>query len=262
MLEFHSDYKRYFDLQLQNARQSVLPFIEAAKPLQPGMQLLEIGSGQGSLLRAFAEKGLQCVGVEMYELWLTKANEWLQPELQAGTVRLISSNIYDVNPSSDLGTLFDVIVLKDVIEHIHDQPKLIAWMQTFLKPDGVIFFAFPPWYMPYGGHQQVLHGWLGKCPYWHLLPMPIFKWLLKTTGNSVDELVEIKETGISIERFERMLKQTQYRVLKEQHWLINPVYQYKFGWKPRKQFGWMNAIPFVRNFFTTCSYYLVAPQKK
>jgi hypothetical protein len=58
-----------------------------------------------------------------------------------------------------------------------------------------------------------------------------------------------------------MLKQTQYRVLKEQHWLINPVYQYKFGWKPRKQFGWMNAIPFVRNFFTTCSYYLVAPQK-
>jgi SAM-dependent methyltransferase len=258
MLEFHSDYKRYFDLQLDNARQSVLPFIESVRPLQPGMQMLEIGCGQGSLLRAFSEKGVQCVGVEMYPLWLEKANEWLQPELQSGRVRLISSNIYDVDPQKDLGTLFDIIVLKDVIEHIHDQPKLIAWMKTFLKPDGLIFFAFPPWYMPYGGHQQVLHGVLGKLPYWHLLPMPLFKWLLKKTGNQIEEMVEIKETGISIERFERILKQTGYRIVKEQQWMINPVYQYKFGWKPRKQWGIVNALPLIRNFLTTCSYYLVA----
>ncbi len=261
MLEFHTDYKRYFDIQLENARRSVIPFIEQGKPLKPGMQLLEIGCGQGSLLRAFAEKGLQCVGVEMYPLWLEKANEWLQPELQSGQVRLISSNIYDVNPEQDLGTLFDVIVLKDVIEHIHDQPKLIAWMKTFLKPDGVIFFAFPPWYMPYGGHQQVLHGWLGKTPYWHLLPMSVFKWLLKTNGHKPDDLVEIKETGISIERFERILQQTGYQKVKEQQWLINPVYEYKFGWKPKKQWGLVKALPFLRNFFTTCSYYLVAAQR-
>jgi hypothetical protein len=131
-------------------------------------------------------------------------------------------------------------------------------MKTFLKPDGLIFFAFPPWYMPYGGHQQVLHGVLGKLPYWHLLPMPLFKWLLKKTGNQIEEMVEIKETGISIERFERILKQTGYRIVKEQQWMINPVYQYKFGWKPRKQWGIVNALPFIRNFLTTCSYYLVA----
>ncbi len=258
MLEFHTDYKRYFDLQLENARKSVIPFIESGKPITPGMQMLEIGCGQGSLLRAFAERGCSCVGVEMYDLWLQKANEWLQPELQSGKVRLISSNIYDVNPEKDLGTLFDIIVLKDVIEHIHDQQKLIAWMKSFLNPGGVIFFAFPPWYMPYGGHQQVLPGWLGKTPYWHLLPMPVFKWLLKFNKHRPDEMVEIKETGISIERFEKILKQTGFRILREEQWLVNPVYEYKFGWKPRRQFGVVNALPFIRNFFTTCSYYLVA----
>jgi SAM-dependent methyltransferase len=258
MLEFHTDYERYFNLQLHNARAAIIPFIETVKPLQPGMQMLEIGSGQGSVLRAFAERGVQCVGVEMYPLWIEKAKEWLQPELQAGTVRLIDSNIYDVDPQRDFGTLFDIIVLKDVIEHIHDQPRLMAWMKTILKPGGIIFFAFPPWYMPFGGHQQVLHGWLGKTPYWHLLPMPVFRWLLKANGHRPDELVEIKATGISIERFERILRQCGYRTRAVTHWLINPVYQYKFGWKPRRQWPLVSAIPFVRNFFTTCSYYLVA----
>jgi hypothetical protein len=91
--------------------------------------------------------------------------------------------------------------------------------------------------------------------------MPVFKWLLKTNGHKPDDLVEIKETGISIERFERILQQSGYRKVKEQQWLINPVYEYKFGWKPKKQWGLVNALPFLRNFFTTCSYYLVAAQR-
>jgi hypothetical protein len=74
-------------------------------------------------------------------------------------------------------------------------------------------------------------------------------------------MVEIKETGISIERFERILKKTGYKILLQKHWLINPVYEYKFGWKPRKQFSWIQSIPFVRNFFTTAVYYITSPIK-
>ncbi len=259
MLEFHTDYKQYFDIQLDNARKSVIPFIEEVKPLQAGMQMLEIGSGQGSLLRAFAERGVQCTGVEMYPLWLEKAREWLRPELNEEKIRLIDSNIYNVDAEKDLGTRFDIIVLKDVIEHIHDQEKLVGWMKSFLKPNGIIFFGFPPWYMPYGGHQQVLGGWLGKTPYWHLLPWPIFKWLMKVNNQYSEDLVEIKQTGISIERFEKIIKRVGYKIVKEKHWLTNPVYEYKFGWKPRQQFGVIKAIPFVRNFFTTAVYYIVTP---
>jgi 2-polyprenyl-3-methyl-5-hydroxy-6-metoxy-1,4-benzoquinol methylase len=64
-------------------------------------------------------------------------------------------------------------LLKDVIEHIHDQPKLIAWMKSYLAPNGTIFFGFPPWQMPFGGHQQLCRNKvLAKLPYYHLLPRP------------------------------------------------------------------------------------------
>jgi SAM-dependent methyltransferase len=260
MYEFHTDYKKYFDIQLSNARQWILPFVQEVKPIEAGMQLLEIGCGQGSVLRAFAEAGCICTGVEMYPLWLEKANEWLQPELASGKVKLINSNIYDIDAEKDLGTKFDIIVLKDVIEHIHDQKKLIGWMKLFLKPDGIIFFGFPPWQMPYGGHQQMLQGWLGKLPYWHMLPLPLFKGLLRVNKQYSEDLVDIKETGISIERFESILQKTGYQILKQKHWMINPVYEYKFGWKPRVQIGLIKAIPFVRNFFTTAVYYIITPK--
>jgi SAM-dependent methyltransferase len=261
MLEFHTDHKRYFELQLENARTAIIPFIAKVKPVMPGMRLLEIGCGQGSLLRAFAEKGCLCTGVEMFPLWIEKAKEWLRPELDSGQVKLLESNIYNVNPGSDFDSLFDIIVLKDVIEHIYDQQKLITWMKSFLKPDGCIFFAFPPWYMPYGGHQQMLSGWLGKTPWWHLLPMPLFRWLMKANRQYSEDLVDIKKTGISIERFQRCLQEAGLEVKGRRHWLINPVYQYKFGWKPKEQFALLAAIPFVRNFFTTCSYYVAGISK-
>lgn len=260
MYEFHTDYKQYFDIQLANAREWVLPFIKEVRPLGEGTQVLEIGCGQGSLLKAFSEEGCTCVGVEMFPLWLEKANEWLSVEIAEGKIRLIDSNIYHVDPDKDLGTKFDVIVLKDVIEHIHDQEKLIGWMKHFLKPGGVIFFGFPPWQMPYGGHQQMLQGWLGKTPYWHMLPMPAFKALLRSTKQYSEELIEIKETGISIERFEKIVRRTGYVILERKHWMVNPVYEYKFGWKPRVQLGLIKAIPFFRNFFTTAVYYIIRPK--
>lgn len=262
MYEFHTDYKKYFEIQLSNAKQWVLPFIKEAKEFGNGTKVLEIGCGQGSLLKAFSAEGCFCVGVEMYALWLEKANEWLAEEIKEGTVRLIDSNIYHINADKDLGTKFDIIVLKDVIEHIHDQEKLIAWMKHFLNPGGVIFFGFPPWQMPYGGHQQMLQGWLGKTPYWHMLPMPVFKALMRKSNQYSDDLVEIKETGISIERFERITRRTGYEIVKQKHWMVNPVYEYKFGWKPRVQLGLIKAIPFFRNFFTTAVYYIIRPKEE
>lgn len=89
--------------------------------------------------------------------------------------------------------------------------------------------------------------------------------MLKAFGESdamVADLVEIKETGISLERFERIVKVTEQTVTNKRLYLINPIYEYKFGLKPRIQSGLIAGIPFFRNFLTTCGYYLVAPVKK
>jgi 2-polyprenyl-3-methyl-5-hydroxy-6-metoxy-1,4-benzoquinol methylase len=261
MFEFQADRKRYFEIQALNAARYVIPFIEEQFPLSPGMRILEIGCGEGGVLKAFTDKGCIGVGVELEEGRVENAKQYMDAELRAGNVSFISKDIYLTDPASELGGLFDVIVLKDVIEHIHDQPKLIAWMKGFLKPGGVIFFGFPPWYMPFGGHQQMCRNkWLSKLPYYHLLPRFMYRGILKWKKEPVEALMEIRDTGISIERFEKICKQTGYAILHNRHYLINPIYEWKFGWKPRKQAAVIKAIPYVRDFFTTCVYYMITPK--
>ena len=137
----------------------------------------------------------------------------------------------------------------------------MRYMHHMLKDGGVIFFGFPPWQMPYGGHQQILKNkWLSKIPYYHMLPMGMYKSILKAAGENVKEMEEIKDTGISIERFEKISRESGYAIAHKKHYLFNPIYEYKFGVKPREQVGIIKNIPWLRNFFTTGVYYLLRKQ--
>jgi len=260
MFEFHHDRKRYYDIQVLNSEKYVIPFIEKTNPLKPGMRILEIGCGEAGVLKAFINRGCVGVGVELEELRVDLAKEYNENEIKEGKLKLISKDIYLVDPAVELGGLFDVVILKDVIEHIHDQPKLISWMKGFLAKDGIIFFGFPPWQMPYGGHQQMCTSFLSKIPYIHLLPRFLYKGLLKMKKENAAALLEIRDTRISIERFERISKKQGYDIVNRCHYLLNPIYEWKFGWKPIQQIALVRAIPFFRNFLTTCVYYSITPK--
>ena len=261
MLEFHADRKRYFDIQVANAAKYVIPFIEQTFKITAGMRVLEIGCGEAGVLKAFIDRGCFGMGVELDAPRIEHAKEYLAGDYAAGKIKFISKDIYEVDAEKELGGLYDIIILKDVIEHIHDQPKLIARMKSFLKPGGVIFFGFPPWYMPYGGHQQMCFSWIKKIPWVHLLPAGVYGWLLKANRENAAPFLEIKETGITIERFEVICKQQGYAIAHKTHYLINPIYEWKFGWKGRKQIGLISAIPYLRDFLTTCVYYLIKEKR-
>lgn len=261
MFEFHADRKRYFDIQVMNAEKYVIPFIEEKFPVRTGMRVLEIGCGEGGVLKAFVNKGCEGLGVELDTPRIDDALKFLPDDVAAGKIRFVAKDIYLVDIEKDFSGRFDIIVLKDVIEHIHDQPKLIGWMKNFLNPGGIVFFGFPPWYMPFGGHQQMCRSRLSKLPYIHLLPRSIYRWILKKKKEPVEALMEIRDTGISIERFEKICRKEGYVFLHKRHYLLNPIYEWKFGWKPRKQAGLIKAIPFFRNFLTTCVYYIIQPEK-
>lgn len=259
MFEFHGDRRRYFDIQVQNAEQYVLPFIEEKFPIQKGMRVLEIGCGEGGVLKAFINRGCTGVGVELAPERVANGEIWLKEDIEKGNIRFVTKDIYKTDVQKDLDGAFDIIVLKDVIEHIHDQPKLIGWMKSFLKPGGTIFFGFPPWQMPFGGHQQMLQSkWLSKTPWHHLLPRFAYKALLKANKEDVDALLEIYDTGISIERFERIARQEGYYIRNKTLFLLNPIYKWKFGWEAKKQLPVLRSLPWVRNFFTTCVYYIIS----
>jgi len=260
MFEFHADRKRYFDIQLLNAEKYVIPFIEEKYPIKEGMRVLEIGCGEGGVLKAFINKGCNGVGVELDAARIENAKKFLLQDISEGRLKFVVKDIYQVDTEKDFNGMFDIIILKDVIEHIHDQSKLIGWMKNFLKPTGIVFFGFPPWYMPFGGHQQMCHSKISKLPYIHLLPEKIYRWVLKINKEPVESLLEIRETGISIERFEKICKKEGYILFHKRHYLLNPIYEWKFGWKPVRQSTIIKAIPFFRNFFTTCVYYIIQPK--
>ncbi len=259
--EFHSDWDRYFNQQYENSRNFVLPFIAHKIELNEHSQVLEIGCGEGGVLKAFTDLGCKVVGVDLSPERVRMAEGFMKAEIQKGLARFVAKNIYDVDFEKDFSHQFDVIILKDSIEHIPDQEKIIDYLKRYLAPHGKIFFGFPPWYMPFGGHQQICKNkLLSKLPYYHLLPAFLYKVILKAGGEQeavIKELLEIKDTGISIERFKRIIKNTGYRIVSRKHYLINPIYRYKFNLEPKLQFAFIQALPFVRNFFTTCVYYLI-----
>jgi len=257
----HSDETIRFQQQVDNARNYVIPFIEQELPIIPGMKIMDIGCGDGGVLIPLLEKGCICTGIELDEMKSGFAKNFLAEFIVTGKAEVINQNIYEEKALEKYAGLFDLILLKDVIEHIPGQEKFIPYLRKFLKPGGYVYFGFPPWYMPHGGHQQVCKNkLLTILPWFHLLPKPLYRGVLKLFGEYdpvIDELMEIKDTGISIERFEKLVLNSGYTIPLKTFYLINPIYQYKFGIKPRKQAGLVSAIPYFRDFFTTCVYYLI-----
>jgi SAM-dependent methyltransferase len=259
MQERHLDKKTYFEEQVHTTRKYVIPYIEGAFPLKAGHKVLEIGCGEGGNLVPFLERGCRVTGVDISESKISNAGKFLGSYMDSGLLTLIAKDIYD--SGEDLGQGFDLIMMRDVIEHIHDQDRFMGFVRSFLKPEGIFLLIFPPWYNPFGGHQQISRNkLLSKLPYFHLLPPFLYKLVLKA-GNEekrrIEDLLEIKETGISIERFRRIILKHDYGIVKETFYLINPNYEIKFRLKPRRQFGIIAAIPFIRDLFTTSVYYII-----
>jgi SAM-dependent methyltransferase len=261
MFKFHTNKEKYFHFQYLTSRDYIIPFIKDFVELSQPMKVLEIGCAEAGVLKAFTEIGHQCTGIELQGKRIESAKTLMADEWKQGKIRFINKNIYDLEPAADPELKFDLIILKDVIEHIHDQDRFLIKLKGFLNPGGKVFFGFPPWQMPYGGHQQLFRGKvISALPYIHLLPRFMYKGIMKIMGEDrvkIKNLLEIKDTGISIERFERIVKQSNYTILQKQFFLTNPIYQYKFGVKTYKQNRVISNLPIVRNFFTTAAYYLI-----
>lgn len=252
----------YFMEQDSTTKRYVVPYISKFKKLDPSMRVLEIGCGEGGNLRYFVQEGFETVGNDINKIQLERAAGFLSKHTKDDSkLSLVHQNIYEVNPE-EFGK-FDIIMMRDVIEHIPEQEKFIAFLKQFTKPDGIVFFGFPPWYMPFGGHQQGCKSILGKTPYFHILPKGIYRFILKLFGEKeqrINSLLHTKSTGISIERFRKIVKKSNWKILDETFYFINPNYEAKFKLKPRNQFPVLSYIPFIRNFVNTCAYYIITPK--
>ncbi len=267
MQERHRNRRLYFEEQAYTTEKYVIPFIEkwggtAVSEQSAALRVLEIGCGEGGNLKPFLDKGCECTGVDLNGPQIERAREFFAGHPYEDRLTLLHADIYDVSPDEHQ---YDIIMLRDVIEHIHNQERLMHILPRFLKPHGVMFFAFPPWMMPFGGHQQICRSRLSKVPYIHLLPRSWYGRLLHRFGESdkcIEELQEIKETGITIERWERILRTEKLPILRRELYFINPNYEVKFGLRPRRSLPVLRSIPYVRDYYITAAYYLLGDGRK
>ncbi len=98
--------------------------------------LLEIGAGQGNMGAAFVKEGIDYVGIEPVESEIKEARN-RYPE-----IRIIQASCYD-DPDELRGRKFDLVYSNDIIEHLYDPRRLIAFSRSHLRPSGLIVCGTP-----------------------------------------------------------------------------------------------------------------------
>ena len=221
MQQRHENRKTYFQELATTSELHFLPYIHRFTSVTPQSRILEIGCGEGGNLVPFARIGCRVTGIDLSENRIRQARQFFQEE----------------------------------------KYRLLEHIKRFLTPGGLLFISFPPWQMPFGGHQQICRNkYVSRLPFIHLLPAGIYSSLLHHFGESqarIDELLDIRKCRTSIELFEKLLCTSHYQIFHKQFWFINPHYEQKFHLKPRKLLRLIGSIPHLRNFFCTSCFYLI-----
>ncbi len=259
MHDRHTNRERYFNEQVFTTTNYVIPYLKGLMDITTETTVAEIGCGEGGNLLPFLDLGCKIIGIDLAVNKIENAKKFFDNHPNKDLATFIAEDIYKVNPADY--PQFDLIIMRDAIEHIPNQEVFLENLKQFLSPKGIVFFAFPPWRMPFGGHQQICRNrYLSKLPYFHLLPNFLYVGMLKIFGETqqtIDSLIEIKDTGISISRFERIVKNCNYKVDKKTYFMVNPNYEIKFKLKTRILPRIMN-IPHFRDFFTTTMYCVIS----
>lgn len=259
MQERHTDRERYFRELAQTSREFYIDYLRKFKNIGDGTRALEIGCGEGGNLLPFAEAGCSVTGIDLAANKIANAKEYFAKRNMPG--EFISGNFLNMPARDDR---FDIVLIHDVIEHIEpeDKPAFFSGLKKFLKPDGIVFFGFPAWQMPFGGHQQICRsGVCSKVPFMHLLPASLYRGYLrifKEDPAKIDELLSIKRSKMTPEKFERLCRETGFQIMERKLWLISPHYKAKFHLRPTRLRLGLDHIPFLRNFLSTSCFYIVS----
>lgn len=256
MQKRHNDRYRYFKEEAATAEKYFIPYISGFAAVE-GRNVLEAGCGEGGNLLPFARRGCRVTGVDVSELRIRQASSFFSREGARGEFVCADILGYDAG-----GRRFDVILLHDVIEHVACKAALLARLRRLLAPGGVVFVAFPAWMMPFGGHQQIARSRVvSHVPFLHLLPSGWYRRLLSLFGEdafTVNELMSIRATRITVEGFGRLADMAGFKVADRLLWLVNPHYDIKFGLRPVRLCRALSGIPYLRDFMATSCFYMLS----
>ncbi|HET53698.1 MAG TPA: class I SAM-dependent methyltransferase [Ignavibacteria bacterium] len=197
---------------------------------------------RGGFVKVLHDKGIKIKGIELEQSRVNIAND-KAPELD-----IIQADITDLNIIEKLNEKYDLIVMRDAIEHIPDRDKAFNNLYSLLKNDGYLFITFSPRFSGFAGHQQNAKSIFRYIPYVHFLPNFLIRFLGKSLNEKetlINHVIENYKIALSINRFEYFIKKYSFQIIKRDLFLFRPIYKIRFGVTPLK----FPNIPALREFF-------------
>ncbi len=208
-----------------------------------GKRILEIGCAEAGLLKFYNHKGAICSGLELSDTRYKNAILLNKKD----NLHLFQADICDpFSYSKHINQKYDLIIIRDVIEHIKNKETALLNIYSILQPGGKLFISYPPKYCAYAGHQQTVANIFGKIPYIYLLPDFLYKCYLKLINcpsKKIQYLIETKHTRISNTAMLKLLSEIGFKILKKSNWFIRPAYSFRFKLpKMKNPFSWIPGL--------------------
>lgn len=237
--------QKHYDEQFLYSKTYLIQFLteKLRCPLKE-LNILEVGCAEGGFIAACNDENISVDGLEL-EPSRVKTALKINPDINVRIGDVTNESIFNYFENNK----YDLIIIRDVIEHITEKNKAFTNMKKLLKVGGYIFITFPPLYSPFAGHQQNGRTLIAKTPYIHLLPNIIFKFFAKTlneTTSVTDDIIFNRANGLSIKSFFSICEKHNLDVFDFNLFLIRPVFQIRFGLRPRK----FPDMPFMRELFS------------
>lgn len=242
---------RLWEYQYILSRDHIVPLLEKNNYFSEGDNICEIGSAEGGVAQAFALKGANyclCTDIMPHRLEIGKEMSALADLPIEYKQHNIITNPIDKEDKEK----FDIAILRDVIEHLDTPEIALENIRKTLKENGLLYISFPPFYSPFGGHQQILKGgFITNLPYIHLLPKKTFYNFIKN-GNKegIKEVKRLKNIRFTAKKMVKIAKETGYQIEKEYFYLSRPVFKIRFG-LPTIISSYLKYLPGFRSIFTT-----------
>jgi 2-polyprenyl-3-methyl-5-hydroxy-6-metoxy-1,4-benzoquinol methylase len=196
-------YYRHYQTEL--ARRVLVPLLEENGVAVDGKRVLDLGCGVGGCAAAFAERAAYCLGIDVGEFqWVGAAN-----------LEFRRADALDPAVAESVRGGFDIVLLRDVIEHVGDKLLLLSHAAGALRGGGHALVSFPPYWSPYGAHQQseLRPHRLRFLPYLHGHPA----------------LAGIRRTRMTVAAFERVAREAGFRVLARRLYVARPSATLRYG---------------------------------
>lgn len=157
--------KSYFNWRKLRAKEVVSIIEERFRRLE-GAEALDIGCGYGALADALADKGVIVTAIDCDIISLCYARQFVKNKRVTFTMASAEELKFHNNE-------YDIVFLFDVIEHVRNPTVAIREAIRVLKPGGVLYIEFSPYYSIVGHHLYDIT----FLPI-HILPKHLIKWIV------------------------------------------------------------------------------------